>query len=42
MAQVTVTDIKLRDDYVGLSVANKALVDTAMTEMAAAFAGRQS
>jgi len=39
MDKVTIANIKLRDDYLGLSVANKALVDTALVAIAAAIAG---
>jgi len=39
MAKVTIAKIKLTDNYLGLSVATKALVDTALTGVAAAFAG---
>jgi len=38
MAKVTVAKIKLTDNYVGLSAAVKALVDTTLTAVAATFA----
>ncbi len=38
MAQVTVADIKLRDDYIGLTSAQKLAIDVAFDDIAITFA----